>query len=72
MRVRVEPAAAKEWLQAEIEALGGGVKTVGELLELSFPPEPLSEPGQQLLELTFFVRAWVWGRPGVVAEVVAA
>jgi hypothetical protein len=48
------------------------VKTVGELLELSFPPEPLSEPGQQLLELTFFVRAWVWGRPGVVAEVVAA
>ena len=71
MKVRVEPAAAKERLRAEIEALGGGVKAVGELLELSFSPELLTEPGQQLLELTFFVRAWVGGRPGVVAEVLA-
>ena len=70
MHVRVEPQAAKAWLQAEIEALGGGVKVAGELLELSFPPEPLMEPGQQRLELTFFVRAWVSGRPGVIAEVV--
>ena len=71
MKVRVEPASAKASLQAEIEELGGGVRPVGELLELSFPPEPLSEPGQQLLELTFFLRAWVCGRPGVVAEVLA-
>jgi hypothetical protein len=72
MKVRVEPAAARQRLHAELEALGGGVRAVGELLELSFPHEPLAEPGQQLLELTFFVRAWAWGRPGVVAEVVAA
>jgi len=47
------------------------VRAAGELLELSLPPEPLNEPGQQLLELTFFIRAWLWGRPGVVAEVLA-
>ena len=71
MKVRVEPAADRGRLQAELEALGGVVRAAGELLELSFPPEPLTEPGQQLLELRFFVRAWVWGRPGVVAEVLA-
>jgi hypothetical protein len=71
MRVRVEPAAARGRLQAELEALGGGVRTHGELLELSFPPDSFDEPGQQLLELRFFLRAWVCGRPGVVAEVIA-
>ena len=26
----------------------------------------------ELLELTFFVRAWAWGQPGVVAEIIPA
>jgi hypothetical protein len=71
MKVRVEPAAARDHLKAEIEGLGGGVHADGAVLELSFPPEPLSEPGQQKIELTFFVRAWLCGRPDVVAELVA-
>ena len=67
----MEPAAARARLHAELEALGGGVRAVGEVLELSFPSDSLVEPGQHLLELRFFLRAWVCGRPGVVAEVIA-
>ena len=71
MKLRVEPPAARERLQADIEALGGGVCAVGDLLELSYPAEDLVDDDQPQSELRFYVRAWVSAQSGVVAEVVA-
>ena len=71
MKLRVEPPAARERLQAELEALGGGVSAVGDLLELSYPAGDLVDADQPQSELTFFVRAWVSAQSDVVAEVVA-
>jgi hypothetical protein len=71
MKLRIEPAAARERLKAEIEALGGAARAIGQLLELSYTSEDLMERDQEQLELTFFVRAWVSTQPDVIAEVVA-
>ena len=71
MKLRVEPAAARERLKVEIEALGGAARANGRLLELSSANEALMEHGQERLELTFFVRAWLSSQPDVVVEVVA-
>lgn len=71
MRLHVEPAAARERLKLAIEALGGAVRANGPLLELSSANEALMEHGQERLELTFFVRAWLSSQPDVVVEVVA-
>jgi hypothetical protein len=71
MKLRVEPAAARERLKVEIEALGGAARANGRLLELSSANETLMEHGQERLELTFFVRAWLSSQPDVVVEVVA-
>jgi hypothetical protein len=71
MKVRVEPPAARERLKADIEALGCGACTVGDVLELSYPAGNLVDDDQPRSELTFFVRAWVSAQSNVVAEVVA-
>ena len=71
MKLRVEPAAARERLKVEIEALGGAAHAHGQLLELSYADESLMEHGQEGLELAFFVRAWLSSQPDVIAEVVA-
>jgi hypothetical protein len=71
MKLRVEPAAARERLKAEIEALGGAARANGQLLELSSANEALMEHGQERQELTFFVRAWLSSQPDVFVEVVA-
>ncbi len=70
MRLRIEPAAARELLKAEIEALGVAARAVGKTLELSYAAEDLMEREQERLELTFFVRAWMSTQYDVVAEVV--
>jgi hypothetical protein len=71
MKLRVEPAAAREQLKVAIEALGGAAHANGQMLELSYADQALMEHGQEGLELTFFVRAWLSSQPDVVAEVVA-
>ena len=70
MRLRVEPAVARERLAAEVEALGGSALAVGETLELFYPVED-GHQDQERIELTFFVRAWLCGQPDVDAEVLA-
>jgi hypothetical protein len=71
MKLRVEPAAARERLKAEIEVLGGAARANGQVLELSSADEALMEHGQERQELTFFVRAWLASQPDVFVEVVA-
>lgn len=71
MRLRVEPTAARERLKVDIEALGGAARADGRVLELSSANAALMERGQDRLELTFFVRAWLSSQPDVVIEEVA-
>jgi hypothetical protein len=71
MRLRVEPAAARERLAARIEWLGGVACVAGTSLELSYPAGEFEDQDQEQTELTFFVRAWLSDEPDVEAEVLA-
>lgn len=71
MRLRIQPEAARERLAADFEACGGQARTSGETLHLSYPVEDPANHDQGLLELVFFVRAWLSVQPEVEAEVLA-
>ena len=71
MKLRVEPEDARARLTAELEAHGGRAVAVGETLELSYPVGQLAIPGQERMELLFFVRAWAAADPSIEARVVA-
>ncbi len=71
MRLRIEPAAARELFKAELEALGGAARAIGQTLELSYTTEEMMDLGQERVELVFFIRAWLSTQRGVIAEVVA-
>jgi hypothetical protein len=71
MRLRVEPASARERLAARIESLGGVACAAGTSLELSYPVGDFADQDQEQTELTFFVRAWLSAEPDVEAEVLA-
>jgi hypothetical protein len=59
MRVRLETAAAASSLAAAIERAGGSAEVSGDTLELVHPSGGVDP--HDLLELEFFVRAWLTG-----------
>lgn len=59
MRVRLETAAVASSLAAAIERAGGSAHVTGDTLELVHPSGGAAP--HELLELEFFVRAWVTG-----------
>jgi alpha-D-ribose 1-methylphosphonate 5-triphosphate synthase subunit PhnI len=71
MRLRVEPAAAREQLAEQIRGLGGQVIAVGSILDMAYAAEDLVDANQGSLELMFFVRAWLSAQPEAVAEMLA-
>ncbi len=71
MKLRVQPAAARERLAAEIHGLGARAIVEGDILELSFPGGEFASRDQEGTELRFFVRAWAAAEPGVNAQVIA-